>query len=120
MRSRRSKVEGRRSKGWSLWLLMICFALSAVAQEEESLKLQPPLGEIPPAFWEQYGLTVILGAGVLVLFIVLGIWFWLRLRSAVVVTPEVQARRDLEALCKCPEDGVTISRASQILRQYVL
>jgi hypothetical protein len=119
MRSRRSKVEGRRSKGTVLWLAVIFFSLSAFAPEEAP-KLQPPLGEIPPTFWEQHGVTVILGVGALVLFVVQGIWFWLRPKPVEAVPPEVQARTALEGLSQRAEDGVVISKVSQILRQYVL
>ncbi|HEX5222762.1 MAG TPA: hypothetical protein VFZ59_24615 [Verrucomicrobiae bacterium] len=93
--------------------------MPAVAQEE-SPKLQPPLGEIPPTFWEQHGLAIILAAGGVVLLIVLGIWFWLQPKPVEPVPPEVQARTALEALSQRAEDGVVISQVSQILRQYVL
>src|SRR5262245_47741921 len=119
MGSRRSKVESRRSMSPFLWLAVICFVLSARAQEE-SPKLQPPLGEIPPSFWEQHGLIVILATGGVLLFVVVGIWFWLQPKPVAVSSPEQIARRELEALSKCPEDGEVISRASQVLRQYVL
>ena len=119
MGSRRSKVEGRKLLNRLLWLPLIWFALSGVAQEEPP-KLQPPLGEIPPTFWEQHGLTVVLAAGGFVLFVVLGIWFWLQPRPVAVLAPEAIARRELEALSKRAEDGDVISRASQVLRQYVL
>jgi len=119
MKSRRSKVEGRMPKSRWLWSVVTCFALSALAQEEAP-KLQPPLGEIPPTFWEQHGVTVTLGVGGFVLFVVLAIWFWLRPRPTEAVAPEVEARKALEALSKRPEDGDVISGVSQILRHYVL
>jgi hypothetical protein len=103
----------------TLWLSLGGLVMQAVAQEEGP-KLQPPLGEIPPTFWEQHGLTVILAAGGIILFIVLGVWFWLQPKPVAVLSPEEVARRELDALSKRPEDGEVISRASQILRQYVL
>ena len=93
--------------------------MQGVAQEEAP-KLQPPVGEIPPTFWEQHGVTVILGIGAFVLFVLLGIWFWLRPRPVEEVPPGVQARTALEALSNRAEDGVVISKVSQILRQYML
>jgi len=119
VKSRRSKVEGRRTAWRWPWLAMLGFALSALAQEEGP-KLQPPLGEIPPTFWEQHGVAMILGVGAFILFVVLGIWFWLRPKPVEEVPPEVQARTALEALSQRAENGAVISQVSQILRQYVL
>ena len=115
---RRSKVEGRMTPNRLLWLAVI-FALTTVAQDEAP-KLQPPLGEIPPTFWEQHSLIVILAAAGIILFVALGIWFWLQPKPVEALPPEAMARRELETLSKRPEDGEVISRASQILRQYVL
>ena len=121
MKVRSQKLEVRsQNVHATLWLvLLVALALNSFAQEE-SPKLQPPWGEIPPTFWEQHGVTAILSAGGVILFVVLGIWFWLRPRPAEVVLPEVEARRALEALSKRPEDGAVLSRISQVLRQYVL
>ena len=115
---RRSKGEGRMTMSRSLCLMVICFALSAVAQEELP-KLQPPLGEIPPTFWEQHGTTVMVSVSVAILLLALVVWLLLRGKPPVVLPPEVQARTALEALLQMPEDGKVISRASQILRRYV-
>ena len=117
MRGARCEVRGVKAVAFSL--AIAAFALCAMAQEEPP-KLQPPLGEIPPTFWEQHGVTVILGVGAFVLFVVLGIWFWLQPKPVAAVPPEVQARTALEALSQRAEDGVVISKVSQILRQYVL
>ena len=119
MKRRRSKVAGRRSISRWLWLAVVCFAWCSVAQEGAP-KLQPPLGEIPPTFWEQHGLTMILSAGGFATFVALGIWLWLRPKPEEVLPPEDLARTALEALAKRQEGGEVISQASQILRQYVL
>jgi hypothetical protein len=82
--------------------------------------LRPPHAEIPPTFWEQYGLWVIL-CGVLVLGLVcVAAWFLTRPKPPVIVPPEVQARQALEPLRQQPEDGALLSRLSQILRRYVI
>jgi len=119
MKRRRARVEGRRPIFRWLWLAVVCFAWCSVAQEEAP-KLQPPLGEIPPTFWEEHGLTVILSAGGFATFVALGIWLWLRPKPEEVLPPEDLARTALEALAKRQEGGEVISQASQILRQYVL
>jgi hypothetical protein len=118
MRSRVSRVEGRKLTNRVLWLSLVYSALSATAQEELP-KLQPPMGEIPPTFWEQYGTTVLVSVPVAMLMLALGIWLLLRPKPVVVLPPEVQARRALDALLHEAEDGNVISRVSQILRHYV-
>jgi hypothetical protein len=81
--------------------------------------LRPPHAEIPPTFWEQYGLWVVI-VGILLLALVgAAVWFLTRPKPPVVVLPEVQARQALEPLRQQPEDGVLLSRVSQILRHYV-
>lgn len=113
------KSEIRMTKsGAVLWLALVCFALSSLGQEELP-KLQPPLGEIPPTFWEQHGTTVMVSVPVALLVLGVGIWLLLRPKPIVPVPPEVQARLDLEKLLQQPEDGAVISRVTQILRRYV-
>jgi Domain of unknown function (DUF4381) len=81
--------------------------------------LRPPHAEIPPTFWEQNGLWIVI-VGVLVLALVGAVaWFLTRPKPPVVVPPEVQARQALEPLRQQPDDGVLLSRVSQILRHYV-
>ena len=114
-----ARCKVRSAKAIAMPAVIAAFTLRVMAQEEAP-KLQPPLGEIPPTFWEQHGLTIILVAGVMVLLVVLGIWFWLQPKPVEPLSPEEIARRELEALAQRPEDGNVISRASQVLRQYVL
>jgi hypothetical protein len=81
-------------------------------------KLRPPHAEIPPTFWEQHGTAVIVG-GVLVLGLGgAGAWLLMRPKPMAIVPPEVQAREALEELRQKAEDGVVLSRVSQILRRY--
>jgi hypothetical protein len=72
-----------------------------------------------PTFWDQYSLWVIL-CGVLLLALVCAVaWILTRPKPPMVVPPEVQARQALEPLRQQPEEGVLLSRVSQILRHYV-
>ncbi len=48
------------------------------------------------------------------------LWWALRPRPVVAVAPEVQARQELEQLRNHPEDGALLSRASQVLRRYLI
>ncbi len=74
---------------------------------------------MPPDFWEQYGLWVVLGAAFLLTSVCVAAWFLARPKPPVVVPPEVQARKALEPLRQQPEDGALLSRVSQILRHYI-
>jgi hypothetical protein len=82
--------------------------------------LQPPHNDLLPTFWEQYHWAVLAGAlaalAVLVLLIV-----WLRRpRPAIIIPPDVIARRALEALRGQPENGVLLMKVSGVLRRYVI
>jgi hypothetical protein len=116
-----------RFSGFGLRMLPLAFWLLApallAATNSSSPSPIPPLrparGELPPAFWDQYGVWVVL-AGLLVLAALgTSVWLLIRRRPPVVVAPEVIARLALEPLSRQPEDGMLLSRASQIVRHYV-
>jgi hypothetical protein len=106
----------------SLWLLA---AQPLLAAATNSLNpnaippLRPPHGEIPPTFWDQYSLWVVLFGVLLLALVGVAVWFLTRPKPPVIVPPEVQARHALEPLRQQPEDGALLSRVSQILRHYV-
>ena len=105
-----------------LWLLAAqrIFAAATNTPAPDGLpSLRPAHGELPPSFWEQYGLWAILLGILLLALISAAIWFLTRPKPPIVVPPEVEARRALEPLCHRSEDGLLLSRVSQILRQYV-
>jgi hypothetical protein len=81
--------------------------------------LRPPHAEIPPTFWEQHGLWVVIVGLLLLALVGVAVWFLTRPKPPVVVPPDFQARQALEPLRQQPEDGVLLSRVSQILRHYV-
>ena len=81
--------------------------------------LRPPHAEIPPTFWEQHGLWVVIVGVLLLALIGAAVWFLTRPKPPVVVPHDVQARLALEPLREQPEDGALLSRVSQILRHYV-
>jgi hypothetical protein len=94
--------------------------LAAVAADTNALPpLAPAYGEIPPSFWEQYKALVIIGVFVLLLFLILGVWFLLRPKPPIVVSPALIAREALKKLQHQPEDGRVLSEISQIFRRYV-
>ena len=113
---------GLRTFPFALWLLANQRVLAATTNSsapDTVPPLRPPHAEIPPTFWEQHGLWVVI-AGILLLALVgAAAWFLTRPKPPAVVPPEVQARQALEPLRQQPEEGVLLSRVSQILRHYV-
>ena len=103
--------------------LVIAFPLHGQTNSEAAnapLKLSPPYGELPPTFWEQHGTSMgVAGLGFLAL-VAFGLWRFLRPKPIIVIPPEVQAREALENLRRQPEDGVILSRVSQVLRNYFI
>jgi hypothetical protein len=81
--------------------------------------LRPPQAEMPPTFWEQYGLWIIVLGVLLVALGCAAAWLLTRPKPPVMVPPEVQARQELEPLRQQPEDGALLSRVSQVLHRYV-
>ncbi|HHY86212.1 MAG TPA: DUF4381 domain-containing protein [Verrucomicrobia bacterium] len=88
------------------------------ASQEYAFTLSPPLPEMPPSFWEQYGTWIVLG---LVAALVLALIAWSLLRPKPPPAPpiEVQVRARLAALRSRPEDGNTLSEASRCVRLYL-
>jgi hypothetical protein len=89
-----------------------------VSGTNATLKLLPPLDELPPTFWEQNATVIsFAGLGVVVL---LSFFFWraFRPKPKTIVPPELQARVALENLLQQPEDGAVLSRVSQVVRHY--
>lgn len=107
---------------YGVQLLLLLPGLCALAQtnnlDQKIPNLQPAHGEIQPTFWEQHGWWVILGAIFVLALLGLGIWLWLRPKPVVPVPPAQQARQTLQSLDGQPEDGVVLSRVSQVVRHY--
>ena len=104
-----------------LWLLAPVLALPAASRTaaDDIPPLRPPHAEIPPTFWDQYSLWVILFGVLLLVLVCAAAWFVTRPKPLAIVPPEVQARQALEPLRRQPEDGALLSRVSQILRHFV-
>lgn len=87
--------------------------------QEQIPALRPPHGEIPPGVWEQHGTLIVL-LGVLGLALVAaGLWLLFRRKPAPPVPAEAVARKELAALKGAPENGVVLSRVSQVMRRYL-
>jgi hypothetical protein len=95
--------------------------LSVQAQEAEEIpRLLPFHPEIPPSFWERHEWLLVVVAG-LALAVTVGrlLWRWRHPRPPVLAPPAVLAREALAALPAGAEAGATLSRVSQILREYL-
>jgi hypothetical protein len=105
-------------------LFVLATSLLASAADTNSLpdttsSLRPPRGEIEPSFWEQYGAWVILLSVLFIGGFAVVVWLLTRPKKPVPVPWCVQARRNLEPLRLRAEDGMVLSRVSQILRHYI-
>jgi hypothetical protein len=118
----RASAFGLRILSPGLWFFAgqpIFAAVTNTSAGDELPALRPPHGELPPGYWEQHGVWTIL-AGTLVLVLAgVAIWALTRPKPAIVVPPELEARRALGPLRQRPEDGLLLSQISQILRRYV-
>jgi hypothetical protein len=86
---------------------------------DEIPPLRPPRQEVPATYWEQHRAPIIAGAVVGVMLMGGLVWVLTRPRADVIEPPEVTARNALSRLKDKTEDGVLISRVSQIVRHYV-
>jgi len=113
--SRSCRLVGLMFFGWRT----LSFAGATNATEDGLPKLRPPQGEMPPTFWEQYGLIVVAGGVLSVLLLAVVIWWLTRPKPAAAPPPETLARQALEPLRGQPENGVLLSRVSRVLRRYL-
>jgi hypothetical protein len=81
--------------------------------------LRPLQPELPPSFWDQHGWLIGLGSAAVLALLAGAIWWLTRPRPPVIISAAVQARQGLEPLRPQPEDGLLLSRISQILRHYI-
>jgi len=106
-------------------LAVACFAvlpLQAATKSEsenELLQLSPPLAELPPTFWEQYGTWVVIAVIFLPVLVGVAVWLLFRPKPSVPVPIEILTRSELEALRQRSEDGQVLSQISRVLRRYV-
>ncbi len=89
-------------------------------KKDEIPPLRPPRGELPPGFWEQHGLWVIVLSVLALAALGAILWWFLRPKPPIIIPPATQARQTLAPLAGQPEDGALLSRVSQVLQHYVL
>jgi hypothetical protein len=89
------------------------------ASELPASSLNPPRGEIPPSFWEQYGVWVIAASILALAVIAAGVWFLTRPKPEQKEPCVVAARQELKALADKEEDSTLLVCTSQILHRYI-
>jgi len=106
---------------WSLKFGIWSFAIAATNSFDldQIPPLRPPRAEIPPGFWDQYGLWVLVGCIAFLALVCGTVWLLSRPRSPMEAPPAARARQALEQLQQRPENGVVLSWVSQNLRQYL-
>ena len=82
--------------------------------------LLPPYGELPPTFWEQHTVSVVVAGIGIIAPMAFGLWLIFRPKPTIIIPAEVQAREALENLRQQPEDGAILSRVSQVVRNYFI
>ena len=111
--------RGALSKAIVLLTVIACVPTFVRGLETNELsRLAPPYAELPPTFWEQHGSLVVFGGIVILGVVAMLVWLASHPKPVPPMSPEVRARRALEALQGRTEDGVLLSEVSQILRRY--
>lgn len=117
-----------RISNFGFRILTLAFVLLAVrvyaatnisSGDDDVAKLRPPRAEIPPTFWERYNIWIIAASLVFLALIGIIVWIVTRPRPPIIVPPEVRAKQALDFLLNKPEDGLVLSRVSQIVRHYI-
>jgi hypothetical protein len=122
---RRSKAEERPKSELLKLLMPWCsqFPASALAatnliSPDDIPPLRPARGELAPTYWEQHGAWPFVLGGLGILIIAALVWLLLRPRPATPIPPATAAHRALDPLANQPENGVVLSRISQVVRRY--
>jgi hypothetical protein len=119
---RRLERVGRRGSVLECASLLALFLLwptvGSAQFTEEIPPLQPIRAELPPTFWEQHALGIVVYSVQAVLVLAFILWLVFKRRRPVMVPIETQTRRELEALRAAPVTGETLSRISRCLRRY--
>lgn len=100
------------------WFVAL-FPIAACGQATNEVPpLRPPLAEIPPTVWEQYGIWIWLGITVGSALVTILILWWLQPKPVQPEPIETRTRKELEALRQRPVDGAMLSSLSQSVRRY--
>jgi hypothetical protein len=104
-----------------IFLPLPAFTATNISTAGDDLpQLRPPRAEIPPSFWENYGVWVIAGCILLVALIGVAVWALTRPKPPIMIAPHIRAKQTLEPLLTKAENGLVLSQVSQVLRHYVI
>lgn len=123
MKIRNSKFETRNADWFrhSSFVIRIFFLMpfAAIAAETNDLPaLVPAYGEIPPTFWQEHKLAIVVGGFLFILAQSLVLWKFLMRLQPKVEPVENLTRAALTDLLNEPEDGKLLSDVSRIVRGY--
>jgi hypothetical protein len=103
-------------------MFSLLFFSSLSLRAQPSTNALPPLApaypEIPPTFWEQHQMAIIVGGLLFIIAQSLGLYKMLMRLQPRVEPPENLARAALIRLVDEPEDGKILSEVSRVLRRY--
>ena len=102
-----------------MFLFGFGFPLLAQTTNKTLPPLAPPQGELPPTFWQEHGITILISGMALLIVAGVILWQFCKAKPQPVVPPADVARTALTALQRQPEDGKVLSEISQVLRRYV-
>jgi hypothetical protein len=108
---------------WTILFLLTAFPLHGQTNASPTntlSELLPPYGEMPPTFTEQHGTSIVVGGLGIIALATFGGWLIFRPKPKIIIPPGVQAREALENLRQQLEDGVVLSRVSQVVRNYFI
>lgn len=94
------------------------FAATNLIAPDDIPPLRPARGELAPTYWEQHGAWPFVPGGLGVLVAAAVLWLLLRPRPSAPVPPAIAAHQALDPLANQPENGVVLSRISQVVRRY--
>ena len=100
-------------------LFLLAQNVSGQSQTNALPNLLPPLAPIPPTFWDQHSIAIVVGASILIALIAAGVWKTLKPGPQSVMPPAYVAGAVLAKCIGRPEDGKVLSEVSQALRHYV-
>src|ERR1051326_1700532 len=104
-----------------IFLPLPAFTATNISTAGDDLpQLRPPRAEIPPSFWENYGVWVIAGCILLVALIGVAVWPLTRPKPPIMIAPPIRAKQTLEPLLTKAENGLVLSQVSQALRHYAI
>ena len=99
--------------------IFLFLPVAVIAAETNDLPaLAPAYGELPPTFWAQHQIAILVGGGLFIIAQSLLLWKLLMRLQPKIEPPENLARAALTRLLDEPEDGRALSEISGSLRRY--